>query len=41
MSGLVFGKEIAIYPHAIDRYKRTVGIVYVDGALSAPGSLYS
>jgi endonuclease YncB( thermonuclease family) len=30
MSDLVFGKEIAVYPHAIDRYGRTVGVVYVD-----------
>jgi endonuclease YncB( thermonuclease family) len=31
MRELVFGKEIAVYPHAIDRYGRTVGTVYVDG----------
>jgi endonuclease YncB( thermonuclease family) len=31
MSQLVFDKEIAVYPHAIDRYGRTVGVVYVDG----------
>ena len=31
MSELVFGKEIAVYPHAIDRYGRTVAVVYVDG----------
>ena len=31
MSELVFGKEIAVYPHTIDRYGRTVAIVYVDG----------
>jgi endonuclease YncB( thermonuclease family) len=31
MSDLVFGKDIAIYPHTIDRYGRTVAIVYVDG----------
>jgi micrococcal nuclease len=31
MSQFVFGKEIAVYPHAIDRYGRTVGVVYVDG----------
>ena len=31
MSELVFGKEIAVYPHIIDRYGRTVAIVYVDG----------
>ena len=31
MSRLVFGKEIALYPHAIHRYRSTVGVVYVDG----------
>ena len=31
MSALVFGKDIAVYPHAIDRYGRTVAVVYVDG----------
>ena len=31
MSELIYGKEIALYPHAIDRYGRTVGVVYVDG----------
>ncbi len=31
MSELVFGKDIAVYPHTIDRYGRTVAIVYVDG----------
>ena len=31
MSELVFGKDIAVYPHAIDRYSRTVAVVYVDG----------
>jgi endonuclease YncB( thermonuclease family) len=30
MSDLVFGKEIAVYPHTIDRYGRTVAVVYVD-----------
>ena len=31
MSELVFGKDIAVYPHTIDRYGRTVAVVYVDG----------
>ena len=31
MSELVFGKEIAVYPHGIDWYGRTVAVVYVDG----------
>ena len=31
MSELVFGKDIATYPHTIDRYGRTVAAVYVDG----------
>jgi endonuclease YncB( thermonuclease family) len=31
MSQLVFGKDIAVYPHTIDRYGRTVAVVYVDG----------
>ena len=31
MSELVFSKEIAVYPHTIDRYGRTVAVVYVDG----------
>ena len=31
MSDLVFGKDIAVYPHTIDRYGRTVAVVYVDG----------
>jgi Staphylococcal nuclease homologue len=31
MSALVFGKDIAVYPHTIDRYGRTVAVVYVDG----------
>ena len=30
MSQPVFGKEIAFYLHASDRYRRTVGVVYVD-----------
>jgi hypothetical protein len=28
---VVFGKDIAIYPHAIDRYRSTVAVVDVDG----------
>ena len=31
MSALVFGKDIAVYPHTIDRYGRTVAVVYIDG----------
>lgn len=31
MSDLVLGKDIAVYPHAIDRCGRTVAVVYVDG----------
>jgi endonuclease YncB( thermonuclease family) len=31
MSQLVFGKDIALYPHTIDRYRRTVGVIYSDG----------
>ena len=31
MSNLVFGKDIAVYPHTIDRYGRLVAVVYVDG----------
>lgn len=31
MSELVYGKDIAVYPHTIDRYGRTVAVVYVDG----------
>jgi endonuclease YncB( thermonuclease family) len=31
MSELVFGKDIAVYPHTIDRYGRTVAVVYGDG----------
>jgi micrococcal nuclease len=31
MSGLVFGHDVTLHPHAIDRYGRTVAIVYVDG----------
>jgi micrococcal nuclease len=30
MSDLVFGHEVTLYPHAIDRYGRTVAIVYAD-----------
>jgi endonuclease YncB( thermonuclease family) len=31
MSALVFGREVELHPHTIDRYGRTVSIVYVDG----------
>ena len=31
MSELVFGKEVELHPHAIDRYGRTVAMVFVDG----------
>lgn len=31
MSALVFGKEIVVYPYTIDRYGRTVAVVYTDG----------
>ncbi len=31
MSDLVFGKDIVVYPHTVDRYGRTVAVVYVDG----------
>jgi endonuclease YncB( thermonuclease family) len=31
MSDLVFGKSVLFYPHAIDRYGRTVAQVVVDG----------
>jgi hypothetical protein len=31
MSELVLGKDIAVCSHTIDRYGRTVAIVYVDG----------
>ena len=27
----MFGKDFAVYPHTIDRYGRTVAVVYVDG----------
>ena len=30
MSDLVFGHEVTLYPHSIDRYGRTVAIVYAD-----------
>jgi endonuclease YncB( thermonuclease family) len=30
MSDLVFGHEVTLYPHAIDRHGRTVAIVYAD-----------
>jgi endonuclease YncB( thermonuclease family) len=32
MSDLVFGKDIAVYPHTIDRYGRLVAVVYVNGS---------
>ena len=32
MSALVFGKEIVVHPHTIDRYGRLVAVVYVDGS---------
>jgi endonuclease YncB( thermonuclease family) len=31
MSELVFGKEVELRPHTIDRYGRTVAMVFVDG----------
>jgi endonuclease YncB( thermonuclease family) len=31
MSAMVFGKEVELRPHTIDRYGRTVAVVYVDG----------
>ena len=31
MSALVFGKNVELHPHAIDRYGRTVAMVFVDG----------
>ena len=31
MSTLVFGKDVELRPHAIDRYGRTVAMVFVDG----------
>jgi endonuclease YncB( thermonuclease family) len=31
MSALVFGKGVELRPHAIDRYGRTVAMVFVDG----------
>jgi endonuclease YncB( thermonuclease family) len=31
MSALVFGKDVELHPHAIDRYGRTVAMVFVDG----------
>lgn len=32
MSELVFGKDVELRPHTVDRYGRLVAIVYVDGA---------
>jgi endonuclease YncB( thermonuclease family) len=31
MSALVFGKDVELRPHAIDRYGRTVAMLFVDG----------
>jgi endonuclease YncB( thermonuclease family) len=31
MSAMAFGKEVELRPHAIDRYGRTVAVVYVSG----------
>jgi hypothetical protein len=31
MSALVFGKDVELHQHAIDRYGRTVAMVFVDG----------
>src|SRR6516164_7588293 len=31
MSALVFGKDVELRPHTIDRYGRTVAMVFVDG----------
>jgi endonuclease YncB( thermonuclease family) len=31
MSGLVFGKDVKLRPHSIDRYGRLVARVFVDG----------
>ena len=31
MSALVFGKDVELVPHTIDRYGRTVALVFVDG----------
>jgi micrococcal nuclease len=31
MSAMVFGREVELHPHTIDRYGRTVSIVYIDG----------
>jgi endonuclease YncB( thermonuclease family) len=31
MSELVFGNDVELRPHAIDRYGRTVAMVFVDG----------
>src|ERR1700722_18763797 len=32
MSNLLFGKNVAVRPHTIDRYGRQVGLVYAGGA---------
>jgi endonuclease YncB( thermonuclease family) len=31
MSALVFGKDVELRPHTVDRYGRLVAVVYVDG----------
>jgi endonuclease YncB( thermonuclease family) len=31
MSALVFGKDVELHPHGVDRYGRTVAMVFVDG----------
>jgi Staphylococcal nuclease homologue len=31
MSNLLFGKNVTVRPHTIDRYGRLVGLVYVEG----------
>jgi endonuclease YncB( thermonuclease family) len=31
MSELVFGKEVELHPHSIDRHGRLVAVVYVNG----------
>src|SRR5215469_6155468 len=31
MGALVFGKDVELRPHALDRYGRTVAMIFVDG----------
>lgn len=31
MSALVFGKDVELHPRGVDRYARTVAMVFVDG----------